>query len=215
MKLCRLWYYRVRLTITYIITLIKTHRLLYENLIVLHLNKLEFPSSKDALCQVWLKLAQLFLRRWFLHLSMYFQYFVIISPGKKMGPLIWTNLSPHHPRIYCAKFDWNWSSGSGEIFFLISSMFFRYFVIISPWKRTGPFIWTNMNSLYPRMVCAKFGWNWPRGSWEEVENRKRLQTDGQTRDDRRSEKLTLALSSGKLIKKGILVRKQNFNPLIQ
>ena len=30
----------------------------------LHLNKLESPSPKDALCQVWLKLAQWFWRRW-------------------------------------------------------------------------------------------------------------------------------------------------------
>jgi hypothetical protein len=29
----------------------------------LHLNKLESPSSKDDLCQVWLKLAQWFWRR--------------------------------------------------------------------------------------------------------------------------------------------------------
>ena len=29
----------------------------------LHLNKLEFPLPKDALCQVWLKLAQWFWRR--------------------------------------------------------------------------------------------------------------------------------------------------------
>ena len=29
----------------------------------LHLNKLESPSAKDALCQVWLKLAQWFWRR--------------------------------------------------------------------------------------------------------------------------------------------------------
>ena len=29
----------------------------------LHLNKLESPSPKDALCQVWLKLAQWFWRR--------------------------------------------------------------------------------------------------------------------------------------------------------
>ena len=28
---------------------------LYENLLVLHLNKLESPSPKDALCQDWLK----------------------------------------------------------------------------------------------------------------------------------------------------------------
>ena len=46
-------------------------------------------------------------------------------------------------------------------------MHFRYFVIISPWKRSGPFIWTKLNPLYPRMLCAKFGWNWPIGSGEE------------------------------------------------
>ena len=59
-------------------------------------------------------------------------------------------------------------------------MYFRLFLIISPWKRAGPFIWTNLNPLHPRMLCAKFGWNWPSGSGEEVENRKSLQTDGQT-----------------------------------
>ena len=33
---------------------------------ILHLNKLESPSSSDTLCQVWLKLAQWFLRIRFL-----------------------------------------------------------------------------------------------------------------------------------------------------
>ena len=47
-------------------------------------------------------------------------------------------------------------------------MYFCYFVIISPWKRTGPFIWTNLNSLHQRMFCAKFGWNWPSGSGEKI-----------------------------------------------
>ena len=46
-------------------------------------------------------------------------------------------------------------------------MYFHYFVIISPWKRAGPFIWTNLNPLHPRMLCIKFGWNWPSGSGEE------------------------------------------------
>ena len=49
-----------------------------------------------------------------------------------------------------------------------------------PWKGTGPFIWTHLNPLHPRMHCAKFGWNWPRGSGEEDENVKSLQTDGRT-----------------------------------
>ena len=46
-------------------------------------------------------------------------------------------------------------------------MYFRYFVFISPWKRAGPFIWTNLNPLHPRMLCAKFDWKWVGGSGEE------------------------------------------------
>ena len=34
----------------------------------------------------------------------------------------------------------------------------------------GPFTWTNLNPLHPRILCAKFGWNWPGGSREEDEN---------------------------------------------
>ena len=103
----------------------------------------------------------------FLILSMYFHYFIIISPWKRAGPFIWTKLNPLHPRMLCAKFSWNWLSGPGEKDFIILSMYFHYFVIISPWKRAGPFIWTNLNSLHPRMLCAKFGWNWASGSGEE------------------------------------------------
>ena len=86
-------------------------------------------------------------------------------------------------------------------------MYFRYFVIISPWKRAWPFIWTNFNSHYPWMRCAKIGWHSPSCSWEKVQNRKSLQTDDrrtngrtdrQTTEDRRSEKLTWAISSGEL-----------------
>ena len=132
---------------------------------------------------------------------MYFQYFVIISPWKWAGPFIWKNLNPLHPEMLCANFGWNWLSGSGEEIFLISSMNFRYFVIISPWKRAWPFIWRNYNPHYPRMLCAKFGWNWRSGSGED-ENVKSLQTDGQTdrqtMDERWSEKLTWAFSSGEL-----------------
>ena len=103
----------------------------------------------------------------FLISSMYFRYFSIISPWKRAGPFIWTKLNPLHPKMHCAKFGWNWLSGSGEEDFLIPSMYFRYFSIISPWKRAGPFIWTKLNPLHPKMHCAKFGWNWLNGSEEE------------------------------------------------
>ena len=77
------------------------------------------------------------------------------------------NLNPPHPRMLCAKIGWNWLSGSVEENFLISSMYFRYFKIISLWKRAGSFIWTNLNPLHPGMLWAKFGWNWLSGSGEE------------------------------------------------
>ena len=67
-------------TFDYIITMIKrrkkTHYYLYENLLVLHLKKLESPSPKDALCQVWLKLAQWFWRRRFLNFVNVFLLFL-------------------------------------------------------------------------------------------------------------------------------------------
>jgi hypothetical protein len=40
-------------------------------------------------------------------------------------------------------------------------------MIISPLKRTWPFIWTNLNSLHPRIMCTKFDWIWLAGSEEE------------------------------------------------
>ena len=39
---------------------------------------------------------------------------------------------------------------------------FFYFLVIEWFS-----IWTNLNPLHPRMLCAKFGWNWPIGSEED------------------------------------------------
>ena len=46
-------------------------------------------------------------------------------------------------------------------FLKILLMYFRYFNIFSPWKSARSFLWTNFNLLHPRMLFAKFGWNWP------------------------------------------------------
>ena len=45
---------------------------------------------------------------------MYFCFIIIISPWKRAGHLIWLNLNPHHPRMLCVKFSWNWPRGSRE-----------------------------------------------------------------------------------------------------
>ena len=53
--------------------------------------------------------------------------------------------------------------------FLISSMYFSLFHNNLPLEKGRPFILTNLNPLHPRMLCAKFGWNWPSGSGEDDE----------------------------------------------
>ena len=80
---------------------------------------------------------------------------------------IWRILNSPHQRMLCAKIGWNWRSGSGEENFWISSMYLHYFVIISPWKRAGPFNWTIMNPLSPEdalyQVWLKLAcWFWRR-----------------------------------------------------
>ena len=64
---------------------------------------------------------------------------------------------------------------AGEECFLNTSMYSFYFVVISPWKRAGPFIWKKNGIPFtdgwfvPSLVeiGPKFGWNWPSISWEE------------------------------------------------
>ena len=74
-------------------------------------------------------------------------------------------LCPLHPRMLCAiKFGWN---GQMDLEKKIFVTYFRQLVIISHWKRTRLFIWINLNPLCLRMLCAKFGGNWPNGSGEE------------------------------------------------
>ena len=57
-----------------------------------------------------------------------------------------------------ARFGWNWPSGSLNLINV-----FCYFVIIFPWKRALNFIWITLNSLHPRMLCAKFVRHWSCG----------------------------------------------------
>ena len=60
-----LWFWRRRF-FNFVNVFSLFHNYLHlEKGVALHLNKLEYPSTKDALCQVWLKLAQWFWRRRF------------------------------------------------------------------------------------------------------------------------------------------------------
>ena len=125
---------------------------------VLHLNKIESHSTKAALCQVCFKSAQWFWRRRFFNFVNVFSLFCNYLPLKKGGTLHLNKVESPSPKDALYKFRETGSVVLEIKIFLKFSMYFRYFVIISPWKRVGPFIRTNFYSLHPRMIYAKFGW---------------------------------------------------------
>ena len=92
---------------------------------------LNLLNPKNDFCQVWLKLTQLYWRRRFFK-SINVRNFVIISPWERVEPFTWINLNPLYPKNELCQ-DWlkliRWF---GEEDFLNLSMYFRYFVIISP-----------------------------------------------------------------------------------
>ena len=112
-----------------------------EKFMALHLNKFESLSHKNALCQVWFKLALWFCRRRFLNLvNVFYNYF----PLEKGMALHLNKLEFPSPK---------------EAFCLV-------------WLKLVDWFWRK------RWKCEKY-------------------TDGQS-DDRRSEKITWAFSSGEL-----------------
>ena len=168
---------------------------------------LESPSSKDALCQDCLKLAQWFWRRIFFNfvnvLSLFRNYFPL-EKGRALNLNKLESPSPNDAlcQVWLKLAQWFWRRS----FFNFINLFLLFSNYL-PLKKAGSFFWTNLNPLHPRMLCAKFGWNWLSGSGEEVENKytdrpKDGRTDGRTNrqmtDDRRSEKLTWGFSSGEL-----------------
>ena len=83
-----------------------------------HLNKLDSPSPKDALCQVWLKLAQWFWRRRFFNFVNVLMLFHNYVPLEKGMVLHLINLKTLHPRMLCTRFGWKWPRDSEEEYFL-------------------------------------------------------------------------------------------------
>ena len=76
--------------------------------VALHLNKLESTLPKDALCQVWLKLAQWFWRGRFLNfinVFTLFPYYLCLEEGEALHLNKLESPSPKDPRMLCAKFS--------------------------------------------------------------------------------------------------------------
>ena len=145
---------------------------------VLHFKKLESPLPKKCFVPRLFEIGSV-VQRIFFNFVNVFLLFLDISWALHLKKL-------RSPSLSFAKFDWNWPSGSGEEDFLISSIYFHYFVIISPWQRAVPFIWTNLNPLHSRMFCASLVDSGRVVLETKMKMWKGLQTDGQT--DRRTDR---------------------------
>ena len=129
--------------------------------------------------------------------SLYLSYFVIISPWKKVRPFIWINLNPFSKGCFVPSLDEIDPVFWRRRFLKVVSLFLlipNYLPLEKGMTLRASF----EHPLNPRILCAKFGWNWENGSWED-ENVK-LQTDRWT--DRRQttgdQKSSRAFSSGEV-----------------
>ena len=125
--------------------------------VTLHMYQLEFPSPKDAMCQIWLILAQWFWRRRFLNFVDVFSLLRnILSP---LG--IWITSILFTQGCFVLSLV--------EIGSVVQEkkMYFRYFGNYLPLEKDGSLHLNKLESPYPRMLCAKFGWFWPSGSGVE------------------------------------------------
>ena len=77
------WFWRRRFLMFVNVLLLFHNYLLFEKGVALYLNKLKSPSPKNALCQVWLKLAQWFCRRFlkFVNIFSLLRYYLSIEKG--------------------------------------------------------------------------------------------------------------------------------------
>ena len=91
-------------------------------------------------------------------LSLYFYYFEKWCPIQGKGGPSLQNLKSPCPRMLCAKYDWNWSSGYGCIkdFEKVSDIAnFSTWLVSTTERMVWRLLWTNTHL---RLVCG----NWKR-----------------------------------------------------
>ena len=96
------------------------------------------------------EIGQWYWRRRFINFVNVFSLFRYYFPLENDEALHLNKIESPSPRMHCAKYGWNRPSGSWEEAFYISSMYFCYLIIISPWEKVWPFIGRNLNPLYPK-----------------------------------------------------------------
>ena len=145
-----------------------------------------------------MKLAQSDLRRRFLNFVNVFLLFRDYLALEKGGTLHLKHFNTLYSRmqVWLKLAHWFWRRFPN---FVNIFSIFRYYLPVA-------LIWTNMNLLYPKMLCDKFGWNRLSGPGEENEHVKGLLQRQQWQQQRRlttdrfwSKKLNWAFGLGELL----------------
>ena len=85
------------------------------------------PIIQQCFVQSLIEIGPVVLGKKILKFRQYIFSFVIISPSKRVWTFIGTKFNSHHQRMLCAKFGYNWLTGSGEeIFVNVLSLFRNY-----------------------------------------------------------------------------------------
>ena len=82
--------------------------------------------------------------------------------GNKKKQMKQETHGPHRSPVEEMKFaKWFWRRFSNILNIIL---LFCYYL---PLEKGVALLWTNLNPLHPRMLYAKFGWNWPSDSGED------------------------------------------------
>ena len=133
------------------------------------MNKHESPSPKDALCQIWLKLAQWFWRRRFFNFvnvfSLFPNYFLLEKDGTlHLNKLGFPSTKETLCQVWLKLAQWFYST---EEDFLISSMYFGYFCEYRPLEKGRALHLNKLESPSPKDALCKIWlklaqWFWRR-----------------------------------------------------
>ena len=128
---------------------------------VICLNKLEFPPHKDALYQACLKLAQLFWRRWLLkkiNLILKVRYYHLLEKAWCLNSFVQTWI-PFMQGCFASSLVEIGQVVLRKIKFLNIFNIILQFLYYLHLRKGMALRLNKFVSLYPRIFCAKFGWN--------------------------------------------------------
>ena len=162
----------------------KNHYLLYQNWLVLHL----MPFTQGCFAPNLVEIGPVVLEKKIINFVNVFVLLGNYLPLEKWGgSFIWTNLNPLYPRMNCAKFGWNWPSGSDWEVFLIFVNVFLLFAYYLPLEKGEAFHLKKLESPLPMYASCQVWLKMAKWFWRRRWNFVKFTTMQQQRRQRQQQ----------------------------